>query len=92
MAHAEKTGVLVYPREDVYAPLKNLEGRHSLETVKLALSAFDKRLVADLTKMPEPGHLFELDPAFYYVALDRKKLWNGKTLPLLDYYPASELI
>jgi UDP-N-acetylglucosamine/UDP-N-acetylgalactosamine diphosphorylase len=92
LAHAEKTGVLVYPREDVYAPLKNLEGRHSLVTVKLALSAFDKRLVADLTKMPEPDHLFELDPAFYYVTLDRKRMWSGKTLPLLDYYPATDII
>ena len=90
--HAEKTGVLVYPREDVYAPLKNLEGHHSLETVKRALSAFDQRLVADLTKMPEPDHLFELDPAFYYVALDRKKMWNGKTFPILDYYLMAELI
>ncbi len=90
--HAEKTGVLVYPREDVYAPLKNLKGHHSSETVKHALSAFDRRLVADLTKMPEPNHLFELDPAFYYVPLDRKKIWNGKTLPILDYYQVTDLI
>jgi UDP-N-acetylglucosamine/UDP-N-acetylgalactosamine diphosphorylase len=91
LAYTEKTGVLVYPREDVYAPLKNLEGHHSLETVQRALSAFDRRLVADLTKMPEPGYLFELDPAFYYVTIDRKKTWNGKTLPVLDYYPATDL-
>ena len=92
LSHTQKAGVLVYPREDVYAPLKNLEGHHSLETVQRALSAFDRRLVADLTKLPEPSHLFELDPAFYYVSLDRKKVWSGKTLPVLDYYPAAELI
>ncbi|HEY5235491.1 MAG TPA: UTP--glucose-1-phosphate uridylyltransferase, partial [Rhabdochlamydiaceae bacterium] len=92
LAHTQEAGVLVYPREDVYAPLKNLEGNHSLESVQEALCAFDRRLVADLTKMPEPGHLFELDPAFYYVTTDRRKTWNGKTLPVLDYYPATELI
>ncbi len=26
LPHTQKTSVLVYPREDVYAPLKNLEG------------------------------------------------------------------
>ena len=83
LAHTEKAGVLVYPREDVYAPLKNLEGRQSLETVQQALVAFDKRLVADLTKMPEPSHLIELDPAFYYLSPDHKKNWQGKTLPYL---------
>jgi UDP-N-acetylglucosamine/UDP-N-acetylgalactosamine diphosphorylase len=86
LAHTQKAGVVVYPREDVYAPLKNLEGRQSLETVQQALVAFDKRLVADLTKMPEPGHLIELDPAFYYLSPDHKKNWQGKTLPCLDYY------
>jgi len=80
LAFSDQTGVLVYPRENVYAPLKNFEGPHSVETVQLALSAFDKRLVADLTKMPEPSHLFELDPAFYYIRLDRKTMWIGKTV------------
>jgi UDP-N-acetylglucosamine/UDP-N-acetylgalactosamine diphosphorylase len=86
LVYSEKTGVLVYPREDVYAPLKNLEGRHSLEMVQQALVAFDRRLLADLTKMPEPGHLFELDPAFYYLSADHRKLCRGKTLPRVDYY------
>jgi UDP-N-acetylglucosamine/UDP-N-acetylgalactosamine diphosphorylase len=86
LSHTQKAGVLVYPREDVYAPLKNLEGPHCLETVQQALSAFDRRLIADLTKMPEPGHLFELDPAFYYVTINHRKKWSGKTLPVLDYY------
>jgi UDP-N-acetylglucosamine/UDP-N-acetylgalactosamine diphosphorylase len=87
LPHSEKTGVLVYSRNDVYAPLKNLEGSHSLEMVQQALVAFDRRLVAELTKMPEPDHLFELDPAFYYLSAEVRQKWNGKTLPCLDYYP-----
>ncbi len=41
LVHTQKSGVLVYPREEVYAPLKNLE---NLEKVQQALAAFDRRL------------------------------------------------
>jgi len=87
LPHSQKTGVLVYPRHNVYAPLKNLEGSHSLEMVQQALAAFDRRFVAELTTLPEPDHLFELDPAFYYFTEETRKKWKGKTLPCLDYYP-----
>lgn len=86
LAHAQKAGVLVYPREDVYAPLKNLEGSHSLEKVQQALAAFDQRLLAQLTHQPAPSHPFELDPSFYYLKKELKNRWAGKTLPNSDYY------
>ncbi len=78
------TGILVYPREDVYAPLKNLEGLHSLETVQKAISDFNRRLITRLTKI-EPSHDFELDPAFYYLTNELRTLWEEKSVPILDY-------
>jgi UDP-N-acetylglucosamine/UDP-N-acetylgalactosamine diphosphorylase len=80
----KKTGILVYPREDVYAPLKNFEGVHSLATVQEAITAFDRRLIHYLTKS-ELSHTFELDPAFYYLTEDLKAQWEGKSVPNLDY-------
>ncbi len=85
LSHSEQTGVLVYPREDVYAPLKNMEGPHSLSTVQQALTAFDRRLFTQLTKT-EPSHLFELDPAFYYLTAEFKTAWEQKKVAQLDYY------
>jgi UDP-N-acetylglucosamine/UDP-N-acetylgalactosamine diphosphorylase len=41
LAHSHKTNLLLYPREDVYAPLKNATGDKSLATVQAAL----KRLI-----------------------------------------------
>lgn len=87
LAYSERTGILVYPREDVYAPLKNLEGPHSLKTVQEAMAAFDLRLISPLTQIPTS--IFELDPAFYYLTAelltDLKAQWEGKALPLSDY-------
>jgi UDP-N-acetylglucosamine/UDP-N-acetylgalactosamine diphosphorylase len=37
--HADRTGVIVYPRENVYAPLKNAEGDKSLKAVQETLLA-----------------------------------------------------
>jgi UDP-N-acetylglucosamine/UDP-N-acetylgalactosamine diphosphorylase len=67
LSYAQRCGILVYPREDVYAPLKNLEGHNSLATVQQTLADFDRRLLSSLIEGPIPSHLFELDPAFYYL-------------------------
>jgi UDP-N-acetylglucosamine/UDP-N-acetylgalactosamine diphosphorylase len=83
--YTDRSGVLIYPREDVYAPLKNLEGRQSLADVQKALSAFDRRLLSDLAQTPLPSHAFELDPAFYYPTPALKKEWKGKQLSSADY-------
>lgn len=37
LPYAQKTNLLLYPREDVYAPLKNATGEKSLATVQAAL-------------------------------------------------------
>jgi len=85
LAYTEQTGILVYPREDVYAPLKNLEGPHSLRAVQEAMTAFNRRLMTRLTKTPAPAHIFEIDAAFYYPTADLKACWEGKALPSVDY-------
>lgn len=83
LAYSERTGILVYPREDVYAPLKNLEGPHSLKTVQTAMAAFERRLISQW--MQVPTDVFELDPAFYYLTADFKSQLEGKNFSLSDY-------
>jgi len=42
--------------------------------------------MASLTQMPMPNHIFELDPAFYYLKTEQRKILDGKDLPVLNYY------
>jgi UDP-N-acetylglucosamine/UDP-N-acetylgalactosamine diphosphorylase len=85
LAFAENTGILVYAREDVYAPLKNAAGDKSLATVQQALLDFDRRFLSELTKSSIPEHQFELDPSFYYLSGEQKSKWKNKSLPALTY-------
>lgn len=82
---AEHTGVVVYPREDVYAPLKNATGEKSLETVQKALIDFDKRHLGRLIQGTTPSHLFELDPALYYLSSLQK---SDQNFQMSDYINA----
>lgn len=45
---ASAAAVLVCPREDIYAPLKNAEGEKSLSTVQQALADFERRMSCTL--------------------------------------------
>lgn len=81
----DHTGVVVFPREDIYAPLKNLSGPHSLATVQQALLNFDRRLFHQLTELPLPDRPFELDPKFYYSTPSLKAAWKNKLCPPEDY-------
>ncbi len=58
--------VLVCPRENIFAPLKNAEGNNSLRTVQEALMHFDRRFYENITGTPVGEEPFELDPAMYY--------------------------
>jgi UDP-N-acetylglucosamine/UDP-N-acetylgalactosamine diphosphorylase len=66
LEHASNTQALLYPREDIYAPLKNLSGNDSLQTVQAALLASDSRRYHQATGTPPPTAPFELDPSLYY--------------------------
>ncbi|MCC5832888.1 MAG: UTP--glucose-1-phosphate uridylyltransferase [Chlamydiales bacterium] len=83
---AEKCEALLYPRETTFAPLKNLKGEDSIETVKEALLNSDRKRYADVTGIEPPeGACFELSPSFYYPTKDLREGWRGRPLPGQDY-------
>lgn len=63
LPYAKKCGALLYPREEVFAPLKTLE---CLEKVKQALVQRDRQVYEKVTGKKAPEKEFELDFSFYY--------------------------
>lgn len=88
LERANKTRVLIYPREHTYAPLKNAKGDKSLETVQAALLAADRATFSRLTGTLPSEKPFELDQAFHYPTESLIQKWNGKPLPEQDYVDA----
>jgi UDP-N-acetylglucosamine/UDP-N-acetylgalactosamine diphosphorylase len=82
---ADRIKVLVYPREQVFAPLKNASGEASLESVQNALLASDRRKYYEVTEVMPPYKKFELDQAFYYPTSELLRRWKGKPLPDAGY-------
>lgn len=78
---ADKVNVLLYPREETYAPLKNAIGEASLDTVRSALLASDKKIYQAISGLIPPEVPFELDPVFYYPTPKLLEEWKGKELP-----------
>ncbi|MBI2742786.1 MAG: UTP--glucose-1-phosphate uridylyltransferase [Chlamydiales bacterium] len=72
---------LVYPREEIFAPLKNATGSDSFETVQRALLEKDRHIIKQITGREPPSRLFELDQAFYYPTPDLLQKWKGRELP-----------
>lgn len=85
LQNAQNAQVLLCPRANTYAPLKNAQGDKSLTTVRAALNAFDHSIFQALSGTQIPQRAFELDPAFYYPTCELKQQWQGKELPDLDY-------
>jgi UDP-N-acetylglucosamine/UDP-N-acetylgalactosamine diphosphorylase len=83
--HTTKCGVIVYPRDETYAPLKNFTGDKSIQTVQQALLNFDRNLFARISQTPVSMRSFELDPAFYYPTPHLLAHWKGKPLPPTDF-------
>jgi UDP-N-acetylglucosamine/UDP-N-acetylgalactosamine diphosphorylase len=78
---SKKTEVILYPREECFAPLKNKVGDASPETVKAALQAQDKKIFEMITgKAPKEG-AFELSQEFYYPTKELLTKWRGKESP-----------
>ncbi len=86
---ASRVKALVYPREECYAPLKNLKGKDSIETVQEALLAADQRTFQRIsgTDLPKDA-VFELAQDFYYPTKAIVERWKGNPLPLQDYIEA----
>ena len=83
--YAEKVGVVVFPRQQVYSPLKNAVGERSLTTVQASLLARDRAIIEQLTGKTPPGHPFELSQAFHYPTPELMQIWKGKDLPAHNY-------
>ncbi len=66
LSYTSKSGALLYPREQIYAPLKNAAGEKSFETVRQALLRHDLALYRAQTGMEPLSSELELDPAFHY--------------------------
>lgn len=79
---AERTGVLIYPREETFAPLKTKE---DVKSVQQALLLRDQKAFFHLSGVKPPERVFELDPAFHYPTEQLKKKWKGRTLPEGSY-------
>lgn len=85
---AEKVEVVVYPRDEVYAPLKNSCGDSSFATVSAALIAQDRKIYAAISGISPPETPFELDFRFHYPTQELKEAWKGKPLPDSSYIPS----
>jgi len=79
------TQVVLYPREECFAPLKNKEGDNSPEAVRRAIQNYDRRMFERISGLTPPDRLFELDPEFYYPTPALIKKWKGKELPDSNY-------
>jgi len=86
--YAKEPRVIVYPRSETYAPLKNAEGENSPETVRAALLIADQRQYKKVTGVDVAKAVFELDPRFYFPSDALIKKWRGRPLPSQPYVEA----
>lgn len=85
LRYTTRARALVYPREEIFAPLKSAKGSQSIDTVQHALIDADRRTFKKITGKEPPERIFELDQAFYYPTADLVEKWRGKELPEQDY-------
>lgn len=85
LEEANAVSVLVYPREQIYAPLKNSSGDNSLETLQAALLAKDKTIFSHLTGKAAPSKPFELAQEFHYPTPSFLKALRENPLPASEY-------
>jgi len=78
LLQTRQVAALVYPREQRFAPLKNLTGVHSPKTVRESLQESDKKVIQALTGFPPPDFPFELTADFYYPTSALQEKWQGK--------------
>lgn len=84
--YASGVRLLVYPREDCFAPLKDLKGENSLEAVQAALLNQDRKIYKNLTGIEAPsGANFELSQDFHYPTPELAKRWQHAIFPNLNY-------
>ena len=83
---AQSVHALLFPRSECFAPLKNLYGEDSIETVREALLEFDRNVFRRMTgNEPTSETPFELAPQFYYPTPELLEKWKGKPFPNKEY-------
>jgi UDP-N-acetylglucosamine/UDP-N-acetylgalactosamine diphosphorylase len=78
LPHASKVSALLYPRESCFAPLKNLSGQNSVETVQKALQKRDQTVFSSITGMENSASPFEISSDFYYPTSFLLSKWQGE--------------
>ncbi|MDF2549998.1 MAG: hypothetical protein K0S07_1065 [Chlamydiales bacterium] len=82
--------LLVYPRENCFAPLKSEIGEGSLLALQEKLQAYDKATFEQVTGIRIPDDaLFELSPEFYYPSKELLSSWHGRSIPTSSYIESS---
>lgn len=86
LSHTSQVAALLYPREECFAPLKNLTGADSPETVRAALQQRDQKCIQALNGLPIPSFPFELAANFYYPTLKLINKWKRRpiTFPYVE--------
>lgn len=82
LSYAEKTEVILYPREKIFAPLKN---RDDVAFVQKVLLERDRQAFLEICGNPVSEQIFELDAAFHYPTERLKAKWKGRSLPEQSY-------
>lgn len=65
--YTRRARVLLYPRNECFAPLKNFSGEDSPETVRRALQEREQKLFEKIHGQPAPAAPFEVPADFYYL-------------------------
>lgn len=81
LQYAADAGVICYPQNLCYSPLKNYSGKDSLKSVQDALYQKDRIVFKEITKRDVPDIIFELSPSFYYPEDQLKQKWMNQKLP-----------
>jgi UDP-N-acetylglucosamine/UDP-N-acetylgalactosamine diphosphorylase len=80
LLYTHKVAALLYPRDECFAPLKNLTGHDSPASVQQALLERDKKTIQSLTGQAPPSFPFELAADFYYPSMALISKWKGRTI------------
>lgn len=91
LKYAKKTEVILYPREDVYTPLKNAAGDASLQAVQYDLLNWDRKMYKWVTGVDVSKKIFELDPLFYYPTDALMSKWKAQTFADQSYVTDKEM-
>lgn len=84
--YADKADILLYPRDETFAPLKNSTGSDSPTTVGSALENLDRRILSQLTGHRITNQPLELDAQFHYPTKELLERWKNRVVdPFLHY-------